>query len=95
MVHQRSPEAMERRNKKRKRSDRIDPLTPHGVLLNQSWKDWVTGEIVHTKETEDVVYETIKILFGDGYKLVCAELEYGQVLNRSPPTVISVTERWC
>jgi len=80
--------------KKRKKSDKIDPLTPHKVLLNHSWKDWENGEIVHTPQTEKVVYATIKLLFGDGYRLICSELEYGQVLNRSLPKIEPLGERW-
>ena len=99
MVHQHSRSHKARRreeyaSKKKKRSDRIDPLTPHGVLLNQSWKDPINGEIVHTQMTEKVVYATIKLLFGDGYELICTKLEYGQVLNRFPLAIPSEKVDW-
>ena len=96
MPHRHSRQHKTRKEQaRRKRSDRIDPLTPHKVLLNQSWKDWVNGEIVHTEKTEQIVYDVIKLLFGDGFEVVCGNLQYGQVLNRfSGCDVKSVVVKW-
>ena len=44
--------------------------------------------------TEKVVYATIKLLFGDGYELICTKLEYGQVLNRFPLAIPSEKVDW-
>ena len=79
MSHKRSLEAKKRRRETRvERRVRLDKQ--RGVLLQYSFHDLVNGEIVHTVQTEVVVYEKLRIVFGEGYSPVSAD--YGQVLNR-------------
>ena len=81
MPHLRSPEKRKQRREAREaRRERLDK--EHGVLMQFSHRDYYNGEIMHTVKTEPIVYEKIKLLYGDGFSMVCANLEYGEVLNR-------------
>ena len=79
MSHRRSLEAKKRRRESREeRRIRLDKQ--RGILLQYSFHDLVNGEIVHTVQTEGVVYAKLKIVFGEGFSPVSAD--FGQVLNR-------------
>lgn len=49
------------------------------ILLHYSYHDPVNREIVHTQQTEKLVYEALHVILGEGYAPISAE--YGEVLN--------------
>ena len=84
------PHRHSRKKREEKRLRRQQQLSKrekeHILLLNYSQHDPLNGEIIHTEHTEPIVYNKIKVNVGDGHNMVCAHLEYGQLLNRFSPS---------
>jgi hypothetical protein len=81
MAHRRSPESMQRRHERRL-ARKQDLEAQRFFTLAYSFHDPINGEIVHTQNTEKIVYEKVRVNLGEGFGRFLANLVYGQVLNR-------------
>lgn len=50
------------------------------ILLQYSFRDLVNTDIVYTQDNQKIIYDQLKLVFGEGYSPITAE--YGEVLNR-------------
>ena len=78
--HRRSLEKEQEHRKRHRRH-----IIEHRIFWDCSQHDNLNGEIAHTVPTEKIVYEQIKLVFGDNNSFICGGYEYGEVLNRFNP----------
>ena len=82
MKHLRSTEAREQRKEAWNQKQKAWQLA-NRIKFDYSFHDYLNGEIAHTVPTEQIIFDKIKVLFGDGSPqlMVCANTEYGEILN--------------